>query len=57
MQHPSASRSRRGKKGVDLADALHAAASAATSRFVTFDERLAKRAARILPRPPEVLAA
>ena len=44
------------EKGVDFADALHAAASAATSRFVTFDERLAKRAARILPRPPVVLA-
>ena len=44
------------EKGIDFADALHAAASAATSRFVTFDERLAKRAARILPRPPVVLA-
>ena len=44
------------EKGVDFADALHAAASAATSRFVTFDSRLAKRAARLLPRPPVVLA-
>ena len=44
------------EKGIDFADALHATASAATSRFITFDERLAKRAARILPRPPVVLA-
>ena len=43
-------------KGVDFADALHAAASAGTSRFVTFDSRLAKRAVRALPRPPVVLA-
>jgi predicted nucleic-acid-binding protein len=43
-------------KGVDFADALHAAASAGTSRFVTFDSRLAKRAARALPCPPAVLA-
>lgn len=44
------------EKGVDFADALHAATSAGTSRFVTFDSRLAKRAARALPRPPVVLA-
>ena len=43
-------------KGVDFADALHAVASAETSRFVTFDTRLAKRAARVLQRPPVVLA-
>jgi predicted nucleic-acid-binding protein len=44
------------EKGADFADALHAAASAGTSRFVTFDSRLAKRAARVLARPPVVLA-
>ena len=44
------------EKGMDFADALHAATSAATSRLVTFDSRLAKRAARLLPRPPVVLA-
>ncbi len=44
------------EKGVDFADALHTATSAGTSRFVTFDSRLAKRAARVMPRPPVVLA-
>lgn len=43
-------------KGADFADALHATASAATDRFVTFDSRLAKRASRALSRPPVVLA-
>jgi predicted nucleic acid-binding protein len=38
------------EKGVDFADTLHAATSAGTSRFVTFDSRLAKRAARAPPR-------
>ena len=46
----------RGPAGLDFADALHAATSAGTSRFVTFDSRLAKRAARALPRSPVVLA-
>jgi predicted nucleic-acid-binding protein len=31
-------------KGLDLADALHLASSAAAERFVSFDRRLAKRA-------------
>jgi predicted nucleic-acid-binding protein len=44
------------EKGVDFADALHTATSVGISRFVTFDSRLAKRAARLLPRPPAVLA-
>jgi len=44
------------EKGMDFADALHAATSGATNRFVTFDSRLAKRAARVMPRPPVVLA-
>jgi predicted nucleic-acid-binding protein len=44
------------EKGIDFADALHTATSAGTSRFVTFDSRLAKRAARILASPPVVVA-
>ena len=43
-------------KGVDFADALHMASGAGTTRFVTFDNRLAKRSARVLPRPPVALA-
>ena len=39
-------------KGVDFADALHLASSTGTTRFVTIDSRLAKRSARVLPRPP-----
>ena len=44
------------EKGVDFADALHAASSAGMDRFVTFDSRLAKRASRLLRRPQVVLA-
>lgn len=34
-------------KGMDFADALHLASSAAATRLVTFDKRLAKSAARM----------
>ncbi len=43
-------------QGFDFADALHAAASASVERFVTFDTKLVKRAARHATRPPVVLA-
>ncbi len=35
------------EKGIDFADALHIASSAQVDRFMTFDARLAKRAARV----------
>jgi predicted nucleic-acid-binding protein len=38
--------------GLDLADALHLASSAAAAGFATFDQELAKRAARLGTRPP-----
>ena len=44
------------EKGIDFADALHAAASVHVSRFVTFDTKLAKRAARIFTQPPITIA-
>jgi predicted nucleic-acid-binding protein len=34
------------RAGMDLADALHVASSAGAARFVTFDKRLARQAAR-----------
>jgi predicted nucleic-acid-binding protein len=37
------------EQGLELADALHVASSAQADRFVTFDARLVKRAARIAP--------
>jgi predicted nucleic-acid-binding protein len=39
-------------KGVDFADALHLARSARASSFVTFDQRLAKRAKGLALAPP-----
>lgn len=36
-------------RGLDFADALHLAACGPEDRFVTFDERLAKRARRVTP--------
>ena len=39
------------EKGIDFADALHAAASSDTDGFVTFDSRLVKRAPRAIGRP------
>ena len=38
-------------KGLDFADALHPARSSRTSGFATFDQRLAKRAKGLAPRP------
>lgn len=38
--------------GLDFADALHLASSAAVTEFVTFDKRLGKRAARLGAAPP-----
>ena len=35
--------------GLDFADALHVASSAQVDRFVTFDTRLVKRVARVVP--------
>lgn len=44
-------------QGLDFADALHLARSGRASGFVTFDQRLAKRAAALAMGPPvEVLA-
>lgn len=44
-------------KGLDFADALHVARSSRTSGFVTFDQRLAKRAKGLaLMTPVELLA-
>ena len=37
------------EQGLEFADALHVASSAPADRFVTFDERLVKRAARVAP--------
>lgn len=42
------------RSGLDFADALHWASSAACSRFVTFDDRRFARRARRLKREPEV---
>jgi predicted nucleic-acid-binding protein len=39
-------------KGLDFADALHLARSSRASGFVTFDQRLAKRAKGLALRPP-----
>lgn len=38
--------------GLDFADALHLASSAAAAEFVTFDRKLARRAARLGAKPP-----
>lgn len=38
--------------GLDFADALHVARSARASRFVTFDQRLAKRSKGLALAPP-----
>jgi predicted nucleic acid-binding protein len=45
------------EEGVDFADALHLASSAAAERFVTFDAQLAKRAGRLSPVPVTRVAA
>jgi len=37
------------EQGLEFADALHIASSMPASRFITFDERLVKRAARVAP--------
>ena len=37
------------EQGLEFADALHVASGAHTERFVSFDGRLVKRAARIVP--------
>ena len=37
------------EQGLEFAEALHLASGAHTERFVTFDGRLVKRAARIVP--------
>lgn len=42
-------------KGLDFADALHWARSARASAFVTFDQRLARRAGRLGLEPPVAL--
>jgi predicted nucleic-acid-binding protein len=39
------------ERGIDFADALHLASSAAAERFVTFDARLVKRARKDSPVP------
>ena len=39
-------------KGLDFADGLHVARSTRASGFATFDQRLAKRAKRLLLTPP-----
>ena len=44
-------------KGLDLADALHLARSARAAGFVTFDQRLAKRAKVLKLTPPVQLLA
>ena len=44
-------------QGFDFANALHAAASKGTTRFVTFDVKLVKRSARGTAQPPVALAA
>jgi len=44
-------------KGLDLADALHLARSARAAEFVTFDQRLAKRAKALKLTPPVQLLA
>ncbi|HEY6135321.1 MAG TPA: type II toxin-antitoxin system VapC family toxin [Rubrivivax sp.] len=42
-------------KGLDFADALHVARSSRASGFVTFDQRLAKRAKALALTPPVAL--
>lgn len=42
--------------GLDFADALHLAASAAATRFVTFDRTLVRRARPLATQPPVVPA-
>ena len=44
-------------KGLDFADALHLARSSRAAAFVTFDQRLAKRAKGLALSPPVVLLA
>ncbi len=44
-------------QGVDFADALHLARSAKCFAFVTFDQRLAKRASSLASAPPVELLA
>jgi len=44
-------------KGLDFADALHLARSSRASGFVTFDQRLAKRAKNLALAPPVELHA
>ena len=44
-------------KGLDFADALHLARSSRASGFLTFDQRLAKRAKRLALAPPVELLA
>ena len=40
------------RKGFDFADALHMARAARTAAFVTFDQRLARRASSLALTPP-----
>lgn len=42
----------RSDEGLDFADALHLASSAAATEFATFDRKLARRAARLGALPP-----
>jgi len=44
-------------KGLDFSDALHLARSSRASGFATFDQRLAKRAKRLVLTPPVELLA
>jgi len=44
-------------RGLDFADALHLARSSRASGFVTFDQRLARRAKRLALQPPVELLA
>jgi len=44
-------------KGLDFADTLHLARSSRASAFVTFDQRLAKRAKSVALAPPVKLLA
>lgn len=44
------------RKGLDLADALHVAASGDARQFATFDRKLARRAGTVRTHPPVKLA-
>lgn len=53
-QHPEAVRKALGwaEKGMDIADALHLALCDRADRFLTFDDALARRGARLGAKPP-----